>query len=121
MRVESEIPPGRVAKIEIVCNRFAIIYTPMHTPNFKWKNPDLMVGTGPLFQEYGKPDGNILLHSSLDKNHCASSKVLKLVSRQWINNPDSQANATVFLAKFYGRAGLLNLINAAPDHLRPGN
>ncbi|KAG5603836.1 hypothetical protein H5410_025328 [Solanum commersonii] len=40
-------------------------------------------------------------------------------SLQWIQSPDSQANATVFLAKFYGRAGLINLINAGPDHLRP--
>ncbi|XP_008803551.2 LOB domain-containing protein 41-like [Phoenix dactylifera] len=39
---------------------------------------------------------------------------------QWIKNPESQANATVFLAKFYGRAGLMNLINAGPEHLRPG-
>jgi hypothetical protein len=39
---------------------------------------------------------------------------------QWIKSPDAQANATVFLAKFYGRAGLLNLIAAAPtDALRP--
>ncbi|KAJ7975122.1 LOB domain-containing protein [Quillaja saponaria] len=38
---------------------------------------------------------------------------------QWIKSPDSQANATVFLAKFYGRAGLINLINAGPQHLRP--
>ncbi|XP_074573434.1 LOB domain-containing protein 40-like [Curcuma longa] len=38
---------------------------------------------------------------------------------QWIKSPDAQANATVFLAKFYGRAGLMNLIGAAPDHLRP--
>ncbi|KAL8123875.1 LOB domain-containing protein 41-like [Apium graveolens] len=38
---------------------------------------------------------------------------------QWIDSPDSQAHATVFLAKFYGRAGLMNLINAGPDHLRP--
>ncbi|CAL4895243.1 unnamed protein product [Urochloa decumbens] len=38
----------------------------------------------------------------------------------WIKAPDAQANATVFLAKFYGRAGLLNLIDAAPsDELRP--
>ncbi|TVU33817.1 hypothetical protein EJB05_15626, partial [Eragrostis curvula] len=41
---------------------------------------------------------------------------------QWIKTPEAQANATVFLAKFYGRAGLLNLL-AAPgpgaDHLRP--
>lgn len=38
---------------------------------------------------------------------------------QWIENPESQAHATVFLAKFYGRTGLVNLINSGPDHLRP--
>ncbi|XP_073011683.1 LOB domain-containing protein 42-like [Typha latifolia] len=38
---------------------------------------------------------------------------------QWIRSPDGQANATVFLAKFYGRAGLINLIAAGPQHLRP--
>ncbi|KAL6841486.1 hypothetical protein ACP4OV_028629 [Aristida adscensionis] len=38
---------------------------------------------------------------------------------QWIKSPDAQANATVFLAKFYGRAGLMNLINAGPDNVRP--
>ncbi|XP_062180679.1 LOB domain-containing protein 42-like [Phragmites australis] len=38
---------------------------------------------------------------------------------QWIKSPEAQANATVFLAKFYGRAGLMNLINAGPDNLRP--
>ncbi|KAI3453029.1 hypothetical protein Pfo_009692 [Paulownia fortunei] len=38
---------------------------------------------------------------------------------QWIKSPESQANATLFLAKFYGRAGLINLINAGPTHLRP--
>ncbi|GFZ12218.1 LOB domain-containing protein 40 [Actinidia rufa] len=38
---------------------------------------------------------------------------------EWIKTPQSQANATVFLAKFYGRAGLQNLIHAGPDHLRP--
>ncbi|KAI3454847.1 hypothetical protein Pfo_011510 [Paulownia fortunei] len=37
----------------------------------------------------------------------------------WIKSPPSQSNATLFLAKFYGRAGLLNLLNAAPPHLRP--
>ncbi|KAK9705072.1 hypothetical protein RND81_07G031800 [Saponaria officinalis] len=37
----------------------------------------------------------------------------------WIKSSDAQAHATVFLAKFYGRAGLLNLLNAGPDHLRP--
>ncbi|KAL1569805.1 LOB domain-containing protein 41 [Salvia divinorum] len=38
---------------------------------------------------------------------------------EWIKSPESQANATIFLAKFYGRAGLMNLINAGPSHLRP--
>ncbi|KAB2613672.1 LOB domain-containing protein 41-like [Pyrus ussuriensis x Pyrus communis] len=38
---------------------------------------------------------------------------------QWIKSPEAQANATVFLAKFYGRAGLMNLVNAGPEHLRP--
>ncbi|CAK9147722.1 unnamed protein product [Ilex paraguariensis] len=38
---------------------------------------------------------------------------------EWIETPEAQANATVFLAKFYGRAGLLNLLNAGPQHLRP--
>lgn len=38
---------------------------------------------------------------------------------QWIKNEESQANATVFLAKFYGRAGLMNLISAGPEHVRP--
>lgn len=38
---------------------------------------------------------------------------------QWIKSPEAQANATVFLAKFYGRAGLMNLINAGPHDLRP--
>ncbi|KAM2897866.1 hypothetical protein COP2_007462 [Malus domestica] len=36
---------------------------------------------------------------------------------QWIKSPESQANATVFLAKFYGRVGLMNLINVGPEHL----
>ncbi|CAJ1932355.1 unnamed protein product [Sphenostylis stenocarpa] len=38
---------------------------------------------------------------------------------EWINSSEAQANATLFLSKFYGRAGLLNLINAAPQHHRP--
>ncbi|KAG9158803.1 hypothetical protein Leryth_013702 [Lithospermum erythrorhizon] len=37
---------------------------------------------------------------------------------KWIKNPQSQASATLFLAKFYGRAGLLNLVNAAPPQSR---
>uniref|UniRef100_A0ACD5TJN2 Uncharacterized protein n=1 Tax=Avena sativa TaxID=4498 RepID=A0ACD5TJN2_AVESA len=37
---------------------------------------------------------------------------------EWIKSPEAQANATVFLAKFYGRAGLLNLLTAGSDSLR---
>ncbi|KAK2455198.1 LOB domain-containing protein [Trifolium repens] len=29
---------------------------------------------------------------------------------EWIKSPESQGNATLFLAKFYGRTGLLNLL-----------
>ncbi|KAF7819872.1 LOB domain-containing protein 41-like [Senna tora] len=38
---------------------------------------------------------------------------------QWIPSPESQSNATLFLAKFYGRAGLINLINSGAPHVRP--
>ncbi|XWS68864.1 hypothetical protein CRYUN_Cryun04dG0130400 [Craigia yunnanensis] len=38
---------------------------------------------------------------------------------EWIKSSDSQANATLFLAKFYGRAGLLNLIEAGTENLGP--
>lgn len=38
---------------------------------------------------------------------------------EWIKCPQSQANATLFLAKFYGRAGLINLINSGSENLRP--
>uniref|UniRef100_A0A7N0U1V5 LOB domain-containing protein n=1 Tax=Kalanchoe fedtschenkoi TaxID=63787 RepID=A0A7N0U1V5_KALFE len=36
----------------------------------------------------------------------------------WITTPEAQGNATVFLAKFYGRAGLMNFLNATSDHHR---
>ncbi|GAA0187330.1 hypothetical protein LIER_34618 [Lithospermum erythrorhizon] len=38
---------------------------------------------------------------------------------QWIPNPQSQANATMFLAKFYGRTGLVNLIEPVHPTMRP--
>lgn len=38
---------------------------------------------------------------------------------QWIKTSESQAHATVFLAKFYGRSGLMNLIKSGPEFLRP--
>ncbi|CAM8882109.1 unnamed protein product [Rhodiola kirilowii] len=36
----------------------------------------------------------------------------------WITSPEAQGNATVFLAKFYGRAGLMNFLNATSEHHR---
>jgi len=49
---------------------------------------------------------------------CSESCVLR-PCLQWIRSPESQANATAFLAKFYGRTGLINLICNGPEHLRP--
>ncbi|KAF3339683.1 LOB domain-containing protein 40-like protein [Carex littledalei] len=58
-------------------------------------------------------NGCRVLRKGCDKN-CSIRPCL-----QWIESPESQAHATMFLAKFYGRTGLLNLINSGPDHLRP--
>ena len=39
---------------------------------------------------------------------------------QWIKTSETQANDTIFLAKFYDRAMLLNLLAVVhADHLRP--
>ena len=39
---------------------------------------------------------------------------------QWIDAADAQGHATVFVAKFFGRAGLLSFITAVSDDQRPG-
>lgn len=38
---------------------------------------------------------------------------------QWIESAEAQGHATVFVAKFFGRAGLMAFISAVPDHQRP--
>ncbi|KAH0977847.1 hypothetical protein GBA52_027566 [Prunus armeniaca] len=38
---------------------------------------------------------------------------------QWIEDPKAQAHATVFVAKFFGRAGLFSFINAVSESQRP--
>lgn len=38
---------------------------------------------------------------------------------QWIEGAEAQGNATVFVAKFFGRAGLMNFISAVPENQRP--
>nr|UAD82633.1 LBD37L variant [Brassica oleracea var. capitata] len=39
---------------------------------------------------------------------------------QWIETADAQGHATVFVAKFFGRAGLMSFISAVPESQRPG-
>ena len=39
----------------------------------------------------------------------------------WIESPEAQGNATLFLAKFFGRSDLMSFISAVPDHQRPGS
>ncbi|CAH8315492.1 unnamed protein product [Eruca vesicaria subsp. sativa] len=38
---------------------------------------------------------------------------------QWIESPESQGHATLFVAKFFGRAGLMSFISAVPELNRP--
>ncbi|KAK4488426.1 hypothetical protein RD792_004190 [Penstemon davidsonii] len=38
---------------------------------------------------------------------------------QWIGSAQSQGHATVFVAKFFGRAGLMSFISAVPENQRP--
>ncbi|KAL3525611.1 hypothetical protein ACH5RR_013983 [Cinchona calisaya] len=38
---------------------------------------------------------------------------------QWIESPEAQGHATVFVAKFFGRAGLMSFITAVPEIQRP--
>lgn len=39
---------------------------------------------------------------------------------QWIESSEAQGHATVFVAKFFGRAGLMSFISGVPDNQRPG-
>ncbi|XAR57724.1 hypothetical protein NMG60_11025970 [Bertholletia excelsa] len=38
---------------------------------------------------------------------------------QWIESPEAQGHATLFVAKFFGRAGLMSFISAVPENQRP--
>ncbi|KAJ4762857.1 hypothetical protein LUZ62_027916 [Rhynchospora pubera] len=49
---------------------------------------------------------------------CSDSCVLR-PCLQWIESAEAQGHATVFVAKFFGRAGLLSFISAVPDSQRP--
>ncbi|KAL4277934.1 hypothetical protein GQ457_03G040980 [Hibiscus cannabinus] len=49
---------------------------------------------------------------------CKETCVLRS-SLRWIESPEAQGNATLFLAKFFGRSDLLSLISSVPESQRP--
>ncbi|MBA0860184.1 hypothetical protein Goshw_014893 [Gossypium schwendimanii] len=49
---------------------------------------------------------------------CSESCILR-PCLQWIESPEAQGHATVFVAKFFGRAGLMSFISAVPESQRP--
>ncbi|RWV89920.1 hypothetical protein GW17_00047914 [Ensete ventricosum] len=51
---------------------------------------------------------------------CSDSCLLR-PCLQWIDSAEAQAHATVFVAKFFGRAGLMSFISAVPSSQRPGS
>ncbi|PON66738.1 Lateral organ boundaries domain containing protein [Parasponia andersonii] len=49
---------------------------------------------------------------------CSESCILR-PCLQWIETAEAQGHATVFVAKFFGRAGLMSFISAVPESQRP--
>ncbi|CAL0312873.1 unnamed protein product [Lupinus luteus] len=49
---------------------------------------------------------------------CSESCILR-PCLQWIETPEAQGHATVFVAKFFGRAGLMSFISNVPETQRP--
>ncbi|KAJ8492650.1 hypothetical protein OPV22_014371 [Ensete ventricosum] len=49
---------------------------------------------------------------------CSDSCLLR-PCLEWIDSAEAQAHATVFVAKFFGRAGLMSFISAVPPSQRP--
>lgn len=49
---------------------------------------------------------------------CSENCILR-TCLQWIESPEAQGHATVFVAKFFGRAGLMSFISAVPENQRP--
>ncbi|KAE8715647.1 LOB domain-containing protein 39 [Hibiscus syriacus] len=52
------------------------------------------------------------------RKRCKDTCVLRS-SLCWIESPEAQGNATLFLAKFFGRSDLLSLISSVPESQRP--
>ncbi|GLT58852.1 hypothetical protein SLA2020_317130 [Shorea laevis] len=49
---------------------------------------------------------------------CSERCVLRS-SLRWIESPEAQGNATLFLAKFFGRSDLISFISSVPESQRP--
>ncbi|CAO2817775.1 unnamed protein product [Amaranthus hypochondriacus] len=49
---------------------------------------------------------------------CSEACILRACI-EWIQSGEAQANATLFVAKFFGRADLMSFISAVPNHQRP--
>ncbi|KAH7430856.1 hypothetical protein KP509_08G017400 [Ceratopteris richardii] len=49
---------------------------------------------------------------------CSDTCILRS-SLQWIDSPEAQGHATVFVAKFFGRAGMISFISAVSESQRP--
>ncbi|CAK9155415.1 unnamed protein product [Ilex paraguariensis] len=49
---------------------------------------------------------------------CSDSCVLRSCL-EWIDNPQAQANATLFVSKFFGRSDLMAFISGVPHNKRP--
>lgn len=67
-------------------------------------------------------EGDCLLKMSCNgcrvlRKGCSESCILR-PCLQWIDSADAQGHATVFVAKFFGRAGLMGFINAVPETQR---
>ena len=50
---------------------------------------------------------------------CSESCILRPCI-QWIESAEAQGHATVFVAKFFGRAGLMSFISSVPESQSPG-
>ncbi|PSS26138.1 LOB domain-containing protein [Actinidia chinensis var. chinensis] len=50
-----------------------------------------------------------------------NEKCILRESLRGIESPQAQGNAMLFVAKFFGRAGLVSFLSAVPDSQRPGN
>jgi len=81
------------------------------------------MGTRSLFTDLQTRVIHIIMRMSCNgcrvlRKGCSEFCVLR-PCLHWIRTAESQEYATIFLAKFYGRAGLMNLITRAPEQLRP--